>query len=196
MPSDSSPAAQTVALPQGWTLTLTPALNLTTLTLHDADGHPREHGFHPAQLPPALAARQPVHRLEDITDEALRDSAAQLVVRHLTRVATAQAHADAFGAQFPDLASVLAALTSQVPGCRTRMDIEPDRLTVQLTLTADAKGSGALLELVNAWLSPDGLNGDADGISLEFDGPTRALEVTLDQHRAAEFLVWLRDRRG
>lgn len=196
MPCDASPTAQTVELPKGWTLTLTPALNLTSLTLRDADEYPREHGFHPGPLPSALADHQPVHRLTDIGDRELRASAEQLVVRHLERVATAQANADTFGAQFPDLVPLLAGLAREVPGCRDRMDIDPDRLTVRLSLTTEAAGSGTLLELVNSWLGPQGLKDTTDGLSMEFDGPSRGLEVTLDQLHAAGFLAWLRERRA
>lgn len=193
MPSDASPAAQTVELPEGWTLTLTPALNLTSLTLRDADECPREHGFHPGPLPSALANRQPVRRLADIGDRELRDSAEQLVVGHLERVATAQANADAFGAQVPDLVSLLTGLAGEVPSCRDRVDVDPNRLTVRLSLTTDAAGSGALLELVNSWLGPQGLKNTTDGLSMEFDGPSRGLAVTLDQVHAAGFLSWLRE---
>ncbi|MCX4481679.1 hypothetical protein OOK44_35490 [Streptomyces cellulosae] len=194
MPRDLSPAAQTIELPKGWTLTLTPALNLTSLTLRDGADCPRQHGFHPGPLPAELADRQPVRRLADIRDRELRASAEQLVADHLERVATAQANADAFGAQFPDLVPLLDGLASEVPGCRNRMDVDPDRLTVQLSLTTDAPGSGTLLELVNSWLGPEGLKCTTDGLSLEFDGPSRTLAVTLDQDHAAGFLLWLRDR--
>ncbi|MGA5442270.1 hypothetical protein ACPCKW_22510 [Streptomyces griseoincarnatus] len=193
-PRDLSTADQAAALPEGWTLTLSPALNITSLTLHDEGGAAREHGFHAGPMPADLSARQPVRRLEDISDSAVRASAEQLVARHLGRVAAAQAHADAFGAQFPDLVSLLTVVTSEVPGCRTRLGIDPDRLTVQLVLSTDAGGSGALLALVNSWLGPQGLKNSPEGISLDFDGPTRALAATLDQHHAAGFLSWLRSR--
>ncbi|WP_327411222.1 hypothetical protein OG458_41540 (plasmid) [Streptomyces sp. NBC_01281] len=170
-------------------------LNLTILSLIDADGVHRHISFAPltALSPPGTTDRT-ARTLEEITEPQLRARAQQLIDSFYERTATAQANADAFGAALPDLPQLLHRLSSIAPSgpsslTRASCTFDDDTLTVVLTLTASGPSAGILLALTGRWPRPT--DTPADGITHDLDTHGR-LTVRFDQRHAEQFLTWYR----
>ncbi|MGW2657023.1 hypothetical protein ACWC1D_25625 [Streptomyces sp. NPDC001478] len=175
-------------LPDGWTIHLRTALNLTVLTLRDGDGGDCQIGFHACtgMGSPELTVRA----LDDITDGALREAALELLNNYFARRATAKANADAFSSAIPDWSDLSSQLRRTVPGCLIDISLNHQALDLTMTLTADGPSAGRLLTLIASW--PEG---GAEGIDRELT-QTGALTVRLPQRRAQGFLTWLRTKPG
>ncbi|MET8816386.1 hypothetical protein ABZW47_30845 [Streptomyces sp. NPDC004549] len=182
-------------LPDQWTIHLHTVLNLTILTLIDADGAHRHITFAPlTTLNPSGTTDRPAQTLEEITEPELRARAQQLIDTFYQRTATAQANADAFGAAMPDLAQLLNRLSETAPSgpaslTRTGLTIDDDTLTVVLTLTASGPAVATLRALADRCPRP--ADTPAEGITQDLD-PHGHLTLRLDQTRARQFLSWYR----
>ena len=176
------------SLPRGWSVEFRSAAGICTITLADQDGEQREVSFCKTQ-PPAghLLART----LEEIEDPQLREAAERVLSTHYGRVATAQAHADAFASSLPqDLREDLEKLLARTLGCcSSGLSIDPDSLAVTLTLAARGAASGTLLTQLRAWQQADGVPDDQ--LRLEIDEEPGTLTAVLTGDSAADFLTWL-----
>ncbi|MGX5184957.1 hypothetical protein ACWKT5_19540 [Streptomyces avermitilis] len=183
-----TPSAHARALPDGWTIHLSAALNLTVLTLRASDGKDCEIGYHCGTDlgSPELTVRD----LDEITDHALRAAALELLDSHAARRATVHANADAFSDAVPDWSELTGRLHRAVPGCRIETDLDHQALALTMTLAADGPSAGRLLTLIASW--PDSAT---DGIDRELT-ETGTLTVRFTQTRAQEFLSWYRTEPG
>lgn len=182
-------------LPDQWTILLHTVLNLTILTLIDADNAHREIGYAP--LTPHGTKDRTVKALEEITEPELRARAQQLIDTFYQRTATAQANADTFGAAVPDLSQLLNRLSSTAPSgqtslTRATLTVDDDTLTMVLTLTATRPAAATLLALTTRWPRPTDPPADGtDGVTQDLDTHGN-LTLRLDQKPAEHFLTWFR----
>ncbi|MET9776238.1 hypothetical protein ABZ023_18590 [Streptomyces sp. NPDC006367] len=176
------------ALPDGFTVHLRTALNMTVLTLHDGDGWECQIGFHASTElgSPELTVRA----LNEITDDALRAAALELLNNYFARRTTVHANADAFSAAVPDWSDLTGRLRRTVPDCRIDTGLDHQALALTMTLAADGPSAGRLLTLIASW--PEGA---AEGIDRELT-QTGTLTVRFSQKRAQDFLTWYRTEPG
>jgi hypothetical protein len=176
------------ALPDGWTIHLRAALNLTVLTLRDGDGRDCQIGFYTGTDvgSPELTVRA----LNEITDDALRAATLKLLDNYFARRATVHANADAFAAAIPDWSDLSGRLRRAVPGCRIDTGLDHEALALTMTLAADGLSAGRLLTLIASW--PEGA---VEGVDRELT-QTGTLTVRFTQKRAQDFLTWYRSEPG
>ncbi|MCX5215799.1 hypothetical protein OG689_42360 [Kitasatospora sp. NBC_00240] len=133
-PDHPAPASRHLDLPEGWKIQLEATLNITILTLAQPDGSAVHHTFHLGSLPPGSDSPLTVEALTDIPSAELHSAAERLLVAYANRVATAQANADAFKSDFPDLTALYERVRSYAPECHTDLDLDHEALTVVLVL--------------------------------------------------------------
>ncbi|MEU9254508.1 hypothetical protein AB0D66_21990 [Streptomyces sp. NPDC048270] len=177
-------------LPDQWTILLHPILNLTILTLLDADNTQRQIGFH-SSTPPGTSERT-VSALDQITETGLRASAQELIDTFYARTAQAQANSAAFSAAVPDQRSLLDRLRAET-SCLVSLDIDDEALTIVLKFVAEGPATAILYALIASWPGSNTSEGPPAGV-LQSRDDHGGLTVHLDQARAQQFLTWYRDQ--
>ena len=179
------------ALPDKWAIRLNPTLNLVTLTLLDADGAERQHGYHMTR--PEALGLSTVHSLEEITDAELRASAQALIDRYFARLAQVRKNADAFSEAVPDWFGLIARLRQAVTDVQITTDLDHDALALRMTLSATGPAGGQLLTLIASWPGATTPEGPPPGVDRDLD-ESGSLTVTLAQEHAIGFLAWFREQ--
>lgn len=180
-------------LPQGWSIELKPALNLTSITLVDDSGRDRVWGV----CPTPIDAAQHVRQVRSIAAPEIRAKVRELLRRHITDMQTGYVTLRAFVAGVPDASSLLDQLQLDLPGATVACGVTGDSTVVNLEITTTGLvPAAAAMALLADWARDNdhieiGAR-SADGVETEFCEGAFSAVLTTDHARC--FLGWYRGR--